>query len=387
MGRWTGLVALALAGCEGAGAPPPPPAAEWTGAIDTLAGGVVQVSNPGASPGATFALREVLRIDDPSFGQIPDLVSDGEGGVWALDAARAEVVHLSAEGVETVRFGGSGEGPAAFQSPRRLHRSGDTIWVEDLGSERWSAWTTDGQPIGVVELPPLLAGGEASWTADGLVAVVSRREDDGSRVRWAGRWRAEGERFVRVDSFAPPPVPEPFALQTTLLRQGREVGLAFPLPLAHQPQVAPHPDGRRWVITPGGGDYRFHLADLGGDVRREITRDVAPSPVPEQERAAAIERLPPELREEQADRVPSTYPPFDRVVVADDGGFWLVRSISGGAPAFDVFGPDGRYRGSFESGSEQIGFWLHTADGRGVWGVQRNDAGRPVVVRLEWADG
>ncbi|MEK9501761.1 NHL repeat-containing protein [Gaopeijia maritima] len=389
------MAALLSAGCGGAEADRSGPwsgaaAAAWVGAIDTV-DGVVRVST--SAGGARLELREVLRIggddapDAPRFGQVPDLVSDGEGGVWVLDVGSTEVVHLDAEGAETVRFGGPGEGPDRFQSPRRLHRSGDTIWVEDLGSLRWSAWSSAGAHLGVVALPPTLAGGEASWTADGLVAEVTGRADDGTRLRWAGRWRAEGDAFVRVDSFAPPPVPEPYALQTTVTRQGREVGLAFPLPLAHQPRHMPHPDGRRWVITPGGGDYRFQLAEVGGEVVREIRRDLEPVPVPESVRQAAIERLPAELRETEADRVPSVYPPFDRIVVADDGAFWLVRSTGDGALSFDLFDPEGRFGGTVEGAPEHAGFWLHAADARGVWGVRRDAAGRAVILRLEWAEG
>lgn len=389
-----GVAALLSAGCGDTETDRSMPragasATDWVGAIDTVAG-VVRVSTPAG--GARLELREVLRIggdgalDAPRFGQVPDLVSDGEGGVWVLDVGSTEVIHLDATGTETVRFGGPGEAVDRFQSPRRLHRSGDTIWVEDLGSLRWSAWSSAGAHLGVVALPPELAGGEASWTADGLVAEVTGRADDGTRLRWAGRWHAEGEAFVRVDSFAPPPVPEPFALQTTVVRQGREVGLAFPLPLAHQPGHMPHPDGRRWVITPGGGDYRFQLAEVGGEVVREVRREIEPVPVPEPARQAAIERLPVELRETEADRVPSVYPPFDRIVVADDGAFWLVRSTGAEGLSFDVFDAMGRFRGTAESPPDRAGFWLHTADARGVWGVRRDAAGQPVILRLEWAE-
>lgn len=341
---------------------------------------------PPAPATASLGFEEVLRVgtgaaadgaSGPTFGQVPSIAPDGEGGVWVLDGAVAQVVHVDAAGRETVRFGD-------FVSPRRLYRAGDTIWVEELGAPRWSAWSSDGAPLATVALPPELAGGEADWTADGLVAAVQRRDAEGTLLRWAERWRPEGDAFVRVDSFAPPPVPEPFALQTMVVRQGREVGLSFPLPLAHQPAAVVHPDGDRWVITPGGGEYRVEITDLTGAPIRELRRDFAAVPVPDGEREAAVERLPVDLRETQATRVPTHYPPFDRVVVADNGAFWLVRSTGAASPSFDLFDAAGQFQGTVEGAPELAGFWLHAADDSGVWGVRRDEEGRPVVLRLEW---
>ncbi|MEQ9569031.1 MAG: hypothetical protein RLN75_02485, partial [Longimicrobiales bacterium] len=125
--------------------------------------------------------------------------------------------------------------------------------------------------------------------------------------------------------------------------------------------------------------------DDEGTVRMEIVRDFAPVPVSETERGAAVERLPAELRDDEAHRVPTTWPPFDRVVPGADGSLWVVRRGADGRPALDVFDARGRYRGDVTVALGLEGFWLHAADADGVWGVQRDDRGRPVVLRLVFA--
>lgn len=356
----------------------------WLGTIDTVEGGAVRVvspDDPSSDPNARPRLVEARRVEGP-FGSVPDIAPAGDGGVWVLDGEAREVIRIDAAGREVRRFGGPGEAPDRFQYPRRLHRRGDTLWVEDLGLARWSAWTVDGAALGVFDLPSGVAGGNADWTASGLVGIERRRTDDDEVVRWAGRWLPADGGFRRVDSLPAPPVPDPVALQATFTRQGRPVSLAFPLPLAHQPAAVPEPDGTGWVVTPGGGDYRILRVALDGTVRREIVRAFAPVPVPDAERAAAVERLPAELRDEQADRVPRTWPPFDRVVVGSDGRLWVVRRGAGGRPALDLFDAEGRYRGEVVVDLDLRGFWVHEADAEGVWGVQRDAEGRPVVLRL-----
>lgn len=376
------VLTLLAGGCGGGGDASPP----WAGAVDTLPDGAVRVHSPDAPvwpEGAGPRLVEVLRVGagEPAFGQVPDIAPTEDGGVWILDGEARQVVRVDAAGREERRIGRGGDAENEFQYPRRLHLRGDTLWVEDLGTARWSAWSTGGVFLGAFALPDGLAGGNASWTAAGLMGVERRRVDD-AVVRWAGLWVPEGGVFVRRDSLPPPPVPEPVALQATFTRDGRPVSLAFPLPLAHQPGAVAELDGSGWVVTPGGGEYRIVRVARDGTPRREIVRDYTPVPVPDAEREAAVARLPAELRESEAHRVPTAWPPFDRIVPAADGSLWVVRRDGDGRTVFDLFDPEGRYRGAVGRDVDLEGVWLHAVDEWGAWGVVRDEAGRPVVIRF-----
>ncbi len=326
----------------------------------------------------------------PTFGQVPSIAVDDDGRVWVLDAATREVVLVDGDGGEVRRIGGPGEGEGLFQSPRRLRLVGDVLWVEDFGAARWVAWDTAGSVLGTYALPSELTRGDADLTGQGLVGVVSRR--DGAAVtKWAGRWRPESGGFVRVDSMAPPPVPDSYALQTTVMREGREVTLAFPLPLAHQPSAQPDPAGTGWIVVPGGGVYSVLRVAFDGDILQRFEREVEPVPLPLDERAEQIERLPPEIRDAQGDQVPTAYPPFERVVLGVDGRLWVVRrvAVEGGVtrPALDLFDADGTFLGEMGLPADLGGLWLHHAGADALWGVRRTAEGRPVLVRLRIVEG
>lgn len=334
-----------------------------------------------------WRLVEDLRVggeSGPAFGQIPDLAVSPDGGAYVLDGDAREIVQVDAQGEEVRRMGGPGDGPGLLDYPRRLRLIDGVLWVDDLGAGRWSAFDTTGSFLQSLDTPARVTGGNADMTPDGLIGIGMFREGD--RVsRFSGRWLAEEGGFRRVDSLAPPPVPEVIALQTQMSQGGRPVSVAYPIPLAHQPTARPDPRGGGWIITPGGGDYRIVWVDYSGEVRREVSHAYDPVPVPTAEREVQVERLPPDLRAESADQVPDSYPPFDRVVPGADGSLWTVRRVaapSGGTRlGFDVFGPDGRFLGEAAGEGSLDGLWLHHVDGDAAWGVRRDEQGRPVVVR------
>lgn len=338
-------------------------------------------------------LVEELRVGagvGPDFGQVPDLAVAPDGGAFVLDGDAREVVRIDREGAEVRRIGGPGTEAGLFDYPRTIRLQGDLLWVEDLGARRFSAFDTAGSLRGTYDTPPRITGGNAAWTGDGLVGIGRFR--DGEIVTdFAGRWRVDGEELRLVDSLAAPPVPEVIALETAMSRDGQPMAIAYPIPLAHQPTVRPDPTGAGWIVTPGGGEYRILWLDFEGRLVRQVERDVEPVPVPEAERESQIERLPPDLRASSADRVPSVYPPFDRIVPGDDGRLWTVRRVADGQGgtrlAFDAFGPDGRYLGEVESPTSLEGFWLHHVSADAAWGVRRDPSGRPVVIRFRVEGG
>jgi hypothetical protein len=316
---------------------------------------------------------------------VPDLAVTPDGGAFILDGDAREIIRVDRDGAEVRRIGGPGSEPGLFEYPRRIRLRGGVLWVEDLGAGRWSAFDTAGSFQGAFATPARVAGGNADMTPDGLVGIGRFRDGD-DVTEFSGRWRAEGDGFRLVDSLSAPPVPPVFALETAMARDGRPMSIAYPIPLAHQPTVQPDPEGEGWIVTPGGGEYRIIWLDFAGVTRREVARSFEAVPVPVEEREQQVERLPPDLRATSSDRVPSVYPPFDRIVPGEDGGVWAVRRVADGEGrtrlAFDAFDSVGRFIGEVESETSPDGLWLHHVGPTGVWGVRRDVSGRPVVVRF-----
>ncbi|HSR42711.1 MAG TPA: 6-bladed beta-propeller, partial [Longimicrobiales bacterium] len=142
--RIVGVLAVALGACADGEAA----AGRWTGVVDTLSTGTVEVRNPqtGRWTGDSgWALVEDLRIGalqgaDPAriFGRIGDIEVDAAGRIWVLDTDAAELRVFEGDGRHRVTFGKRGEGPGEFSRPAALVRGpDDRIWVVDTGNHRY----------------------------------------------------------------------------------------------------------------------------------------------------------------------------------------------------------------------------------------------------------
>jgi hypothetical protein len=157
------------------------------------------------------------------------------------------------------------------------------------------------------------------------------------------------------------------------------------LPLAHSPRYFLQDSGVFWV-TDGGGVYRFRRQALEGDTLLIVERPYEPVRVPDSIRAAEIEGL------DWGDRgypddfnpsdVPSVFPPFERIVEAEDGTVWLRRRIRGGQLSFDVFHNDGEFLGAVALPSELGAFSIHSITEDHMYGVTRDELDVQYVVRL-----
>ena len=111
----------------------------------------VAVENSLASSWTTvteWTLEEDLRLWGPPggyFGTIGSLAADSRDNIYVLDVSSQEVQVFDSEGALLRTLGGAGEGPGEFRfAAGPAVGPGDTVWVADGMSRRYSIFGPDG---------------------------------------------------------------------------------------------------------------------------------------------------------------------------------------------------------------------------------------------------
>ena len=367
--------ALPTASGAGAAVASPSPAAIVTSSAvgsgesaiqDTIRARVDLVIGEAPVAGAGRATAEHI------FGAISGIAVDRQGRIYATDLQQVHVAVFSPAGTLLTVIGRKGQGPGEFEGPSGPALAPDgALYVRDIS-------------------------GVARFVVDPATALATRHDRNfrgplfpdwmsrrASRVDAAGRvhhpvseWR-DGQlvrhRYLRysaqgtfIDTLHVPPyenTPEPTASIRTSPNGGRMVRGLNHVPFAAIPV---------WEVTPAGtvisGDGRSYLlveTDATGRIVRRFERSVPLAQIPASERADSaralarrIDSLPvpitqPSVRGVPADvkaqRLPTTYPAYMAVFVADDGRVWVRRWPPPGRRGesfFDVFDPAGRHLGT-----------------------------------------
>ncbi len=365
----------------------------------------------GAGPPAFPVLiaEETLRIgsvedDEDAFTWFRALEVAFDGRIFTIHPTEDLVRIHGPDGESLGTLVGVGEGPGEFSSPRSLGFLGDTIWVLDGGTYRFSYFELDGSFLGTVRIPIDLGTGGVDDPArpSGLLS-------DGTMWGASPAWSslvASGEitqsAYLRlapdgsvVDTIAA------FSLVNTSLAVQREGGGGF---YTRQPysdtEIVTLSRHRPEVIrvdrsVSGAGDravFRVSKLSLERDTiwsreygylpvafdhsvadsfARRFAENVAESGFMPRGRAEE------ELRE--ALYRPQTFPPVDEVVAGRDGSVWLEL----GGPPSDVdrwwiLSPDGDPVGEVELPRR---FRVITADRERAWGMATDALDVPYIVR------
>lgn len=321
----------------------------WAGAIDTLESGVVVVKNPAEglwAPGEAWTVTEELRIgsamaDGPDlFGQVADIVVDGEGRIHVLDRQAAEIRTFDRTGAWVRTFAREGAGPGELRNPLGMALGPDgRLWVSDPQNARYAVFSTDGEYV-----------------------TSHRRKLAGSASPWNGGFGPEGRLhekiptslaivMVRMDSALEPvdTVAVPDYDAPTLEINNENMRLRASVPFATRQEKLW--DARGYLWTAVTGDYTMTQMDMSGDTLRVIHGPpVAPIPVTDEERQDRLDGL--DWFRRQGGRVdpsviPSEKPPMGGFDVADDGHLWvlLTPDPERDGVRYHVFDPAGRFLG------------------------------------------
>ncbi|HSM05939.1 MAG TPA: 6-bladed beta-propeller [Longimicrobiales bacterium] len=368
---------------------------DWAGTVRDSAG-VAIVENPidGIwSPEDGWTVEEVFRVGgmdagaDAEFGSVIGVDVDAQGRVFVADQQGRQVRVFDADGAFVRTVGAPGEGPGEFgPAVMGVFVTGDNVLVPDMGNQRISVFTLDGDP-----LPPrrlaLQDGIPIRWdeTADGDL-VAQRRGLDAEGMAAL----EDGDPIATV----PPEGEESRVLATVPKGQSFSVSGGAPSFRIFEPEPIWDLAGADRVAFGMNDAYRIELWQDGA-LQRVVTRPVQPVEVTEGEerriRDMTREMMvatgaPPQAVEQILGQMEfaDSYPVFAQVLLSEEGTLWVQRIRTSrdvpegvewsaqdlGSNEWDVFDADGRYLGVL---SFPLRFQpLREVDGV-VWGVERDD--------------
>ena len=363
--------------------------------------GVTIVESPSAawSPGEEWIIDPEPRLDlgstdgegPTAFGRVTDVAILGANGVVVADALASELRLFSLDGEFLRVIGGPGQGPGEFRSLGSVHWvGGDTLLVFDRGLRRLSSFLISGELLSTVDLGGVTYGatGDLAFLDDvaplGGGALVGREGGDFSGQAGQLGLTRDTTHFLAVEGNGSGArlldrVPGAWTLRWEVA--GRRMFMLQPM--TTYPTWTTR--GDTLYIAPGEWAEVRVVGQEG--VHRILRRSVAPRALEAADRSAWEEgmlRLSPEGDRDEARRLlddlelPQRLPFYRNVLVDPAGHVWAERFESPGlGPGleWDIYHPDGRYRGPVTTPSDLAIYEVGLDHVLGIWaddlGVQR----------------
>lgn len=345
----------------------------------TLVNAIAALSLPllaGATAQDTVRMRVTWEVTPgvhataDSLGEISGLALDANGNVYASDFNAERIWVFDRQGRSRPPVGRKGDGPGEYQAPTGLgiDRRGRLV-VRDIS--RVTYYTTDPRTGTLARYDTSFAGpAMTDWrskrasrfsTSNDLLypGGENRFGRDGSQRIFLFRYAPSGtlrDTALAVPNY-PTRAPRPAFVQTSP-GGGRMLPGLNQVPFAPMAVWDVTPEGT--VISGDGTSYALRETDAAGRVIQTFSRSIPATPIAARERqdslAALRQRLdtlpvpisqaqgiPDEVRQL---RVPSHYPPYRGVYVADDGRVWVYRwtTATRNESVFDVFSRSGTFQ-------------------------------------------
>ncbi len=312
-----------------------------------------------------------------SFAGVQGVLRDGIGRIWVADGQANELRIFGPDGGHVATRGGRGEGPGEFQQLLLLGTlPGDTVLTGDRVLPRITAWGPDADFAWTRTFTPSEAAPPRPFAPfpDGSVLAMARTSLSGAGL-------AEGE-LIRENNALLRITPEGSAVEVGIAPGATWVWTGsgmVPLPFTAPASFAVVGDALHVVSGPGP---LVHVYRNGG-LTSMYGLDEAPRAVGAGELAAYrgfVERWIPEgMRLDYEEplghpELPQVLPTWDRLLPGPGGTAWLRRyAIDPLAPRdWDVFGPDGAWRGQVHVDG---GFEPFQVSDNALMGVWRSDLG------------
>ena len=353
----TGAALFVAAGLVACDAPPELPA-DARVRHDTI-GGVVHVvsGNRGewarggawTVPDSGVVIGAVDGAPEYVFGEIAGVVVDGEGRIWVADAQVPEIRVFDRDGALVRRIGRAGEGPGEFRNLSGLALAPEGVGALDGTQGRVTVFDPDGAVVRTFRLQ------RAYMILEHGAAMAF--DDEGrflDRARLATRPPLDS---IAVITYSPTGQPVDTAFigavdpgNIPVERDGRLI-MSFRRPFTPQPVLAFGRDAR--IFFTRGDAYRIEVIDPSGDTVRVLRREIAPRPVSDEERTAALDRVRGQFEEAgvvmpPGIELPATKPVIADLVVDETGNLWVLNPPDATWRSLEwwVHAPDGRYLGA-----------------------------------------
>jgi sugar lactone lactonase YvrE len=326
--------------------------------------------------GDTLRMRLVWQVTSgvhptaDSLGELSGLAVDTAGNVYVSDFQAVRIWAFDRAGRSRPPVGRQGEGPGEYQAPTGLgiDRSGRLV-VRDVS--RVLRFRHDSRPGTLARYDTSFAGPVYSDWRNTRATRFSPANDlfypggenvrhrDGTRRIFYYRYSPTG-RLLDTALVVPiyPNLPEGTASVRISASSGRMLPGLNMVPFAAIPVWDVTPEGT--VISGDGRSYTLHETDADGREVRTFRRPAPAVPIDPRERQDSlralrtrldtlpvpidrVEGMPEAVRRLQ---LPTTYPAYQAVHVAPDGGIWVRRWPAGGRDEsiFDLFTRTGSYR-------------------------------------------
>jgi len=348
---WPLLVALVV-GCDSG-----ENAGTWLGTVDTLPGGVVQVTNPATGiwdAEAGWQVTEVMRVgsadgDGPDlFGRVGDFEVDASGRIYVFDSQAQELRIFGVDGLHVRTVGRKGGGPGEFSQVIGMDWSpGGDLWLLDPNNNRISVIDTNGTYVtshpalgGFIVMP--WSGGFDNQGRFYTYGIDPDPEDENSFPMV----------FVRYNEAL-----QPTDTTDVPRYQGNAEYFEARSGDGFMRAGVPHSPGLRWRLARNSdfwfiltGEYEIVRRTFEGDTLSVFSKAFTPLPVTSADLEEAREDLEWFTRQGgQIDlsKVPDIKPAIQNFFLDDRGNIWVEPTMAGEdqGRVFDVFDRAGRYLG------------------------------------------
>ncbi len=312
-----------------------------------------------------WQLVEELRIggdDSPAtiFTDIRGLVEGADGQIFVLESRPHEIRRFDRDGKYIARIAQEGQGPGEIETANGMLLLRDTIWVNDPGNGRWSAWSArDGSYAGQVSIPINSFGYIWDVGVDAAGQILDQIHVPGPKTGPDGRPIFESRlRRVSTDGRIIDTIPMPECVQRNppakVAFRGSGMGpngrgsTNRSIPFLPRPLTVMDGKGGVWC-TPNDEYLLVHRGVDKADTLHAVRQPYTPVPVSQAERDAEIETARKALSQYSVvdadySLIPSSHPAFVRLDADDRGQLWARRSVGKDAPhRFDVYDANGRY--------------------------------------------
>jgi hypothetical protein len=338
------LLLLSIAACGGSDA------SDWSIVEQRTPSGVPHVVNtpPASRIEPTWDLQEELRIGEvegggpATFGTIKAFAVLPDERIAVLDAQAQEIRIFGADGKHQRTFGRKGSGPGELSDANGLLLGRDGLMrVNDPPNDRMSFFHPDSGFVKSVQQN--ISGWHYIWNA--VIDTADHVWESALLASGAGfnGYNPDGQ-WADTIRFPARSVAQRVSASYTWSHATGGGGMGIPF----FPQPVEGMDPRRaiWAKPSFDNDYRIVRTTFRGDTTLIMESRRPALPVTQNMRDSAIANVRKIAGNQDWSKIPETRPIVQQIFVADNGDVWVKVAASDTLTTFDVFGSNGRYKGT-----------------------------------------